>query len=209
MFCGRQNGLSDLLQAFYSTLRSSTILVHTLQKSKQSFQTSTSHLHASRKAKRTPWFFTSLIHALRKSKPMHTLRNKVLETHQIWCAFTVPPGTPDVMFMAHHMMVSSTHHTVVSAHQIWSASTVPQRTPDMVLIAHLEYCVQNGRGWSALHTHYGVCCTLDVGLHTIQQSVLWTLQRMLCTPGIYNKYSVQCPQKTCITIQQSMFWTLQ
>ena len=30
----------------------------------------------------------------------YTLRNKVFETHQIWCAFTVPLSTPDIVFMA-------------------------------------------------------------------------------------------------------------
>ena len=51
---------------------------------------------------------------------------------------------------------------VFKTHQIWCASTVPPSTPNMVFITHLKYCVQNGRYWSALHTHYGVCCTLDV-----------------------------------------------
>ena len=47
-----------------------------------------------------------------------TLRNKVFETHQIWCVFTVPPGTPDMVFMVH-----------------------VHGTPDMVFMAHLEKCV--------------------------------------------------------------------
>ena len=40
----------------------------------------------------------------------HTLRNEVFETHQIWCAFTVPPGTPDIVFMAH--LEKCVYHTI-------------------------------------------------------------------------------------------------
>ena len=39
---------------------------------------------------------------------LYTLRNKVFETHQIWCAFTVPPGTPDIVLLA-HILVFCTH----------------------------------------------------------------------------------------------------
>ena len=39
---------------------------------------------------------------------LYTLRNKVFETHQIWCAFTIPPGTPDIVLLA-HILVFCTH----------------------------------------------------------------------------------------------------
>ena len=98
----------------------------------------------------------------------------MFETHPIWCAFTVPPGTPHMVLLAHleKCVYYTTYwcflhtHSVVLAHQIWCASTVPPSTPNLVFITHLKYCVQNGPYWSALHTHYGVCCTLDVGVLT-------------------------------------------
>ena len=96
-------------------------------------------------------------------------------------------------------MVSSTHSCSGLSTPDLVCFYSTSGTPNMVFIAHLEYCVQNGRCWSALHTHYGVCCTLDVGLHTIHQSVLWTLQCMNTVhTRFYTKYSVQCTQKNCI-----------
>ena len=93
----------------------------------------------------------------------------MFETHQIWCAYTVPPGTPDIVLLAHlekrvyyTTYWCSVHtHAVVLAHQIWCGSTVPPST---------VYSTHNGRYWSALHTHYGVCCTLDVEVLTVHYS---------------------------------------
>ena len=47
---------------------------------------------------------------------------------------------------------------------------LPAHPCNLVFIAHLEYCVQTGRYWSALHTYYGVCSTLDVGVLTAHYS---------------------------------------
>ena len=86
-----------------------------------------------------------------------TLRNKVFKTHQIWCAFTVPPGThgiPREVCLSHHIMMSSTHSfsgistSALVCTSFGVLSTVPPSTPNMVVIAHFEYCVQNGRCWS-------------------------------------------------------------
>ena len=107
-------------------------------------------------------------------------------------------GTPGEVCLLHHIMVSSTH------------SCSGLSTPDLVCFystsQHTQYSVHSTPQvlcpeWQMLEcsTHpLGVCCTLDVGLHAIHQSVLWTLQWILCTPGMHTKYSVQCTQKNCI-----------
>ena len=91
----------------------------------------------------------------------------------------------------------------------WS-STVPPGAPNMVFIAHLKYCSQNGRCWSALHTHYGVCLyTRHIGLHTIQPCALDTAVNI-----VHNRYlhQIQCAMhsKNCSSTCTSnrMIWTL-
>ena len=122
----------------------------------------------------------------------------------MWCGFTVPPGTRDMVFMSHlekcvyytKYWCSVHTHAVVLPHQIstvWRSkgqawpgtcpvkvrpahvcastsvvSAMVKRTAGArpipmtwllhcLFIGHLEFCIR-----SALDTHYGVCCTLDV-----------------------------------------------
>ena len=131
---------------------------------------------------------------------VYTLRNKVFETHQIWCAFTVPPSTPDMVFMAEvylsrHIMVSSTH------------SCSGLSTPDLVCFystsRHTQYGVHSTPRvlcpewqmlecsthplWYVLYTrcraaHHSPECALDTAVNTVHTR-------------FYTKYSVQCTQK--------------
>ena len=55
-------------------------------------------------------------------------------------------------------------------HKIQHDFTVPPGKPGMVFIAHLEYCVQNGLHWSALHTYYIMVCVVDIEVLTVRYS---------------------------------------
>ena len=95
-------------------------------------------------------------------------------------------------------------HAVVLAHQIWCASTVPPSTP-------MQFGVYNTPQvlcpewqivkWSA-QPIWCVLYTRCRNVNTIHQSVLQTLQWILCTPGIYTKYTHKaCSIQLCDTNQ--------
>ena len=61
-------------------------------------------------------------------------------------------------------------------------------------VARLEYCVQIGIYRNALHTHYGVCCTLDIEVSNVHYSpecaLIGHCNEYCAHPVNYYEYSV-------------------
>jgi len=88
----------------------------------------------------------------------------VFKTHQIWRAFTVPPGMPDVVFMAHLEMCQI---LVFCTHSCSGLST-----PNLVCFYNTSWHTQYGvyrvlwPEWQILECSTHPLCTLDVGVLT-------------------------------------------
>ena len=107
-------------------------------------------------------------------------------------------GTPGEVCSSHHILVFLTHScSGLSTPNLVCFYSTSQHTQSGVYNTPQVLCPEWQIVKCSAHPLWCVLYTRCRSVNTIHQSVLQTLQWILCTPGIYTKYSMECTHKAC------------